>query len=206
MSRRKTSRTGQTVKNPIGTATRKSPKTGKFDEATKRRVSAAKKAVTSANKRALMRAAGRMIPGAGVLAITKDAVDVVTDLVPAENIKNIKEMDRTPRARMRRTERSVSPPGDTMRKMEEEENTNSSPNPLPRESDAFFDAPERMRKGGMIPSEKKGFNMLPESVQNKIDTDLAAEFMHGGEVEAPSQNVSRGTRAAIKGTKFSGVY
>ena len=61
-------------------------------------------------------------------------------------------------------------------------------------------------EGGMIPSEKKGFNMLPESVQNKIDTDLAAEFMHGGEVEAPSQNVSRGTRAAIKGTKFSGVY
>jgi hypothetical protein len=80
---------------------------------------------------------------------------------------------------MRRTERSVSPPGDTI---------------------------ERMRKGGMIPPEKKGFNMLPESVQNKIDPDLAAEFMHGGEVEAPSQNVSRGTRAAIKGTKFSGVY
>tara|TARA_R100001198_G_C5160865_1_gene165997 strand:+ start:38 stop:409 length:372 start_codon:yes stop_codon:yes gene_type:complete len=62
------------------------------------------------------------------------------------------------------------------------------------------------QKGGMIPPEKKGFNMLPESVQNKIDPDLAAEFMHGGEVEAPSQNVSRGTRAAIKGTKFSGVY
>ena len=61
-------------------------------------------------------------------------------------------------------------------------------------------------EGGMIPSEKKGFNMLPESVQNKIDTDLAAEFMHGGEVEAPSQNVSRGTGAAIKGTKFSGTY
>ena len=61
-------------------------------------------------------------------------------------------------------------------------------------------------EGGMIPSEKKGFNMLPESVQNKIDPGLAAEFMHGGEVHAPDENVSRGTRAAIKGKKFSGVY
>jgi hypothetical protein len=62
------------------------------------------------------------------------------------------------------------------------------------------------KEGGMIPPEKKGFNMLPESVQNKIDPGLAAEFMHGGEVHAPSENVSRGTRAAIKGKKFSGVY
>jgi hypothetical protein len=62
------------------------------------------------------------------------------------------------------------------------------------------------KEGGMIPPEKKGFNMLPESVQNKIDPGLAAEFMHGGEVHAPSENVSRGTRAAIKGRKFSGVY
>ena len=154
MPRRKTSRTGQTVKNPIGTATRKSPKTGEFD--------------------------------------------VATDLIPAESFKNIEEMERTPRARMRRTERSVSPPGDTMREMEEDEK-------LLRASGAFY-APGRMREGGMIPPEKKGFNMLPESVQNKIDSDLAAEFMHGGEVEAPSQNVSRGTRAAIKGKKFSGVY
>ena len=61
-------------------------------------------------------------------------------------------------------------------------------------------------EGGMIPSEKKGFNMLPEEVQQEISPKLADEFMHGGEVEAPSQNVSRGTRAAIKGTKFSGVY
>ena len=62
------------------------------------------------------------------------------------------------------------------------------------------------KEGGMIPPEKKGFNMLPESVQNKIDPGLAAEFMHGGEVHAPDENVSRGTRAAIKGKKFSGVY
>tara|TARA_R100000406_G_scaffold93028_1_gene82735 strand:+ start:165 stop:539 length:375 start_codon:yes stop_codon:yes gene_type:complete len=62
------------------------------------------------------------------------------------------------------------------------------------------------QKGGMIPPEKKGFNMLPEEVQQEISPKLADEFMHGGEVEAPSQNVSRGTRAAIKGTKFSGVY
>jgi hypothetical protein len=60
--------------------------------------------------------------------------------------------------------------------------------------------------GKMIPPEKKGFNMLPEEVQKKIDPKLAAEFMHGGEVHAPSENVSRGTRAAIKGKKFSGVY
>jgi len=62
------------------------------------------------------------------------------------------------------------------------------------------------QKGGMIPPEKKGFNMLSEEVQQEISPKLADEFMHGGEVEAPSQNVSRGTRAAIKGTKFSGVY
>ena len=69
------------------------------------------------------------------------------------------------------------------------------------------------KKGGMIPPEKKGFNMLSEEVQRKIDRELAdefpepiAEFMHGGEVHAPSENVSRGTRAAIKGKKFSGVY
>ena len=61
-------------------------------------------------------------------------------------------------------------------------------------------------EGGMIPPEKKGFNMLPEEVQKKIDPKLAAEFMHGGEVHAPDENVSRGTRAAIKGKKFSGVY
>ena len=69
------------------------------------------------------------------------------------------------------------------------------------------------KEGGMIPPEKKGFNMLSEEVQRKIDPELAnefpkstAEFMHGGEVHAPSENVSRGTRAAIKGKKFSGVY
>ena len=178
MPRRKTSRTGQTVKNPIGTATRKSPKTGQFDEATKRRVKAAEKAVTAANKRALMRAAGKMIPYSGVAVLAKDALDVATDLIPAESFKNIEEMERTPRARMKRTEQTVSPPGD----------------------------PLTLQEGGMIPPEKKGFNMLPESVQNKIDPGLAAEFMHGGEVHAPDENVSRGTRAAIKGKKFSGVY
>jgi hypothetical protein len=185
MSRKKTSRTGQTVKNLKGTATRQSPKTGRFDQATEKRVKAAEKAVTAANKRALMRAAGKMIPGAGVAVLAKDALDVATDLIPAESFKNIEEMERTPRARMKRTERSVSPPGD----------------------------PLTLQEGGMIPPEKKGFNMLSEEVQRKIDRELAnefpkpiTEFMHGGEVHAPSENVSRGTRAAIKGKKFSGVY
>ena len=110
--------------------------------------------------------------------------------------KNIEEMERTPRARMKRTERSVSPPGDRM-------TSRSDPNDIFK-----FVADDRMtfQEGGMIPPEKKGFNMLPESVQNKIDPGLAAEFMHGGEVHAPDENVSRGTRAAIKGKKFSGVY
>ena len=196
MSRKKTSRTGQTVKNPKGTATRQSPRTGRFDQATEKRVKAAEKAVTSANKRALMRAAGKMIPGAGVAVLAKDALDVATDLIPAESFKNIEEMERTPRARMKRTERSVSPPVDRM-------TSRSDPNDIFK-----FVADDRMtfQEGGMIPPEKKGFNMLPESVQNKIDPGLAAEFMHGGEVHAPDENVSRGTRAAIKGKKFSGVY
>ena len=197
MSRKKTSRTGQTVKNLKGTATRQSPKTGRFDQATEKRVKAAEKAVTAANKRALMRAAGKMIPGAGVAVLAKDALDVATDLIPAESFKNIEEMERTPRARMKRTERSVSPPGDRT--------SEGRFNPL--DGVAFF------KEGGMIPPEKKGFNMLSEEVQRKIDPELAnefpkptAEFMHGGEVHAPTENVSRGTRAAIKGRKFSGVY
>ena len=196
MSRRKTSRTGQTVKNPVGTATRQSPRTGKFGGATKKRVEAAEKAVTAANKRALMRAAGKMIPGAGVAVLAKDALDVATDLIPAESFKNIEEMERTPRARMKRTEQTVSPPGDRM-------TSRSDPNDIFK-----FVADDRMtfQKGGMIPPEKKGFNMLPEEVQQKISPKLADEFMHGGEVHAPDENVSRGTRAAIKGRKFSGVY
>ena len=53
---------------------------------------------------------------------------------------------------------------------------------------------------------KEGLQYVAGRSSKKIDPKLAAEFMHGGEVHAPSENVSRGTRAAIKGRKFSGVY
>jgi len=40
-----------------------------------------------------------------------------------------------------------------------------------------------MNKSKKIPSEKKGFNKLPEEVQKKINPELAAEYNMGGMVK-----------------------
>ena len=54
----------------------------------------------------------------------------------------------------------------------------------------------------------KGFSMLPESVQEKMDPVKANKFNKGGAVKkrAKSKPKARGTGAAVRGTKFKGIF
>ncbi len=54
----------------------------------------------------------------------------------------------------------------------------------------------------------KGFSMLPESVQEKMNPVKAKKYNKGGAVKkrAKSKPKARGTGAAIRGTKFKGVF
>jgi hypothetical protein len=83
----------------------------------------------------------------------------------------------------------------------------------------------KMNKGGAVPSNRKGFSMLPEEVQMKMDPEEAMKYMEGGAVKPykyggkvkkyqgggkvrgykDGGGVCRGGGAAISGTKFSGV-
>ena len=73
-----------------------------------------------------------------------------------------------------------------------------------------------MNKGGKVPASKKGFSMLPEDVQQKMDPEAAMKYMEGGAVKKymgggkvrgykDGGGVCRGGGAAISGTKFAGV-
>jgi len=55
----------------------------------------------------------------------------------------------------------------------------------------------RMKEGGAVPAEFKGFSKLPEPVQVKMNPDLAQKYENGGEV--------RGARSAISGRGFKGI-
>ena len=66
----------------------------------------------------------------------------------------------------------------------------------------------RMANGGEVPSKFKGFSKLPESVQEQMSPTLAKKYEKGGVVKkrATRTKKSRGSGAAIKGTKFKGVF
>ncbi len=67
----------------------------------------------------------------------------------------------------------------------------------------------KMNTGGMVPSEFKGFSKLPESVQENMSPALAKKYNKGGAVKkrvVKRKPKSRGTGAAVKGTKFKGVF
>ena len=66
----------------------------------------------------------------------------------------------------------------------------------------------RMANGGEVPNKFKGFSKLPESVQEKMSPTLAKKYEKGGVVKKRVKRTkkSRGTGAAIKGTKFKGVF
>ena len=38
--------------------------------------------------------------------------------------------------------------------------------------------PKKMKSGGEVPKKYKGFSKLPESVQKKMDSDMAKKYMH----------------------------
>ena len=57
--------------------------------------------------------------------------------------------------------------------------------------------PKKMKEGGAVPAEFKGFSKLPEPVQVKMNPDLAQKYENGGEV--------RGARSAISGRGFKGI-
>ena len=62
----------------------------------------------------------------------------------------------------------------------------------------------KMAEGGialkLVPSDKKGLKKLPKKVRKKM-----GYMKNGGSVKSSSKK-SRGTGAAIKGTKFKGVF
>jgi len=64
---------------------------------------------------------------------------------------------------------------------------------------------KKMEKGGeAVPSKYKGFSKLPESVQQKMNPDLAEKFGMGGDVKAKkSGNICRGRGIARQGTGFT---
>ena len=66
----------------------------------------------------------------------------------------------------------------------------------------------KMNVGGMVPGKFKGFSKLPESVQENMSPSLAKKYNKGGAVKkrAKSKPKARGTGAAIRGTKFKGVF
>lgn len=60
-----------------------------------------------------------------------------------------------------------------------------------------FDKSLKMKEGGAVPAEFKGFSKLPEKVQQKMNPDLAQKYENGGEV--------RGAGSAISGRGFKGI-
>ena len=66
----------------------------------------------------------------------------------------------------------------------------------------------RMANGGEVPSKFKGFSKLPESVQEQMSPTLAKKYEKGGVVKKRVKRTkkSRGSGAAIRGTKFKGVF
>tara|TARA_B100000287_G_scaffold323167_1_gene307142 strand:- start:619 stop:1074 length:456 start_codon:yes stop_codon:yes gene_type:complete len=72
------------------------------------------------------------------------------------------------------------------------------------------DAIEKVKAKGMegggkaVPPKFKGFSKLPESVQQKMNPDLAEKFGMGGDVKGKkSGNICRGRGIARKGTGFT---
>jgi len=65
--------------------------------------------------------------------------------------------------------------------------------------------PKEMKEGGKaVPPKFKGFSKLPESVQQKMNPDLAEKFGMGGDVKAKkSRNICRGRGIARPGTGFT---
>ena len=62
----------------------------------------------------------------------------------------------------------------------------------------------KMEKGGEVPAKFKGFSKLPESVQQKMNPELAEKFGMGGDVKAKkSGNICRGRGIARPGTGFT---
>jgi len=67
----------------------------------------------------------------------------------------------------------------------------------------------KMNTGGMVPGKFKGFSKLPESVQENMSPALAKKYNKGGAVKkrvVKRKPKARGTGAAVKGTKFKGVF
>ena len=67
----------------------------------------------------------------------------------------------------------------------------------------------KMNTGGMVPGKFKGFSKLPESVQENMSPTLAKKYNKGGAVKkrvVKRKPKSRGTGAAVRGTKFKGVF
>ena len=64
---------------------------------------------------------------------------------------------------------------------------------------------KEMEKGGeAVPPKFKGFSKLPESVQQKMNPELAEKFGMGGDVKAKkSGNICRGRGLARPGTGFT---
>ena len=64
---------------------------------------------------------------------------------------------------------------------------------------------KEMEKGGeAVPPKFKGFSKLPESVQQKMNPELAEKFGMGGDVKAKkSGNICRGRGIARPGTGFT---
>jgi len=63
---------------------------------------------------------------------------------------------------------------------------------------------KKMKDGGNVPAKFKGFSKLPESVQQKMNPDLAEKFGMGGDVKAKkSGNICRGRGIARQGTGFT---
>ena len=58
--------------------------------------------------------------------------------------------------------------------------------------------------GKAVPPKFKGFSKLPESVQQKMNPDLAEKFGMGGDVKGKKgKNICRGRGIARKGTGFT---
>ena len=65
-------------------------------------------------------------------------------------------------------------------------------------------AKEMQGGGEAVPPKFKGFSKLPESVQQKMNPDLAEKFGMGGDVKAKkSGNICRGRGIARPGTGFT---
>ena len=64
---------------------------------------------------------------------------------------------------------------------------------------------KEMKGGGeAVPPKFKGFSKLPESVQQKMNPELAEKFGMGGDIcRAPAKNICRGRGIARPGTGFT---